>query len=805
MTTDRGTGDLSFALRTLARNPGFAAVVIATLAIGIGGTTAVFSAVDAVMLRPLPYSQPGRLVRVYQNDVAHPDDRGFVTPVHFLAFRDGMSSFEATAATRTYDDMGADLGTGESVQRVRLLPVSADYFDVVRVHPEIGRGFQRDEENGASVVVVSHRVWEDRLASDPAAVGKTLTMNGTPYTVAGVMPAGYADPISPGIDVWVPMDLTPGRDVSNVDNHYITIMARLRPTVTLGQAQAELGALAVRMAQQYPNTRDSRARLYPLQEDIVGSSSRVLEILFGAVALVLLLVCVNVANLLIVRSSERAREFAVRSALGAERGRLLRQMAIESLTLALAGAAAGLVVAKLAMMSIVAMGAGTIPRVETLALDPRMLAFSLVASTLSAVLFGLAPALRVARTQPGDVLRGQTRSSTGGASQVRLREALVVAQVALALVLLVGTGLLLSSLKQLSEVNLGVRSDGVYSFELHLPGVRYDSSGRARFYDELPAKLETLRGVRAAGSISRLPVTGRYHQWGTRALTGPFANTDRGNVGAQQRVIAGDYFKAAGIPLLRGRLFDAHDDAAAPIRVVVSKTLADRLFPGVDAIGQTIRPGGRSAEIIGVVGDVALDNEGTAAPYVYHAHRQFAGDRNWALTQVVATSGPVTGLADEIRRAVASLDPQLVVYKPMMLDDVIGRGAAVRVLTARVLAAFASVAIGLAALGLFGMLSYGVRLRAREFGIRMALGAHAGAIRSMVLRQGLQVTGIGVLLGVVGAAGMARLMTSVLFHVKPLDPIVMLGAACLLSAVATLATMLPAHRATSVEPKTVLE
>jgi putative ABC transport system permease protein len=805
MSTERGTGDISFALRTIARNPGFAAVVVATLAIGIGATTAVFSAVNAVMLRPLPYSQPGQLVRLYQADVHYPLDKGFLTPVHFLDLRRDLSMVDGVAATLTYDEVGADVGTGNSVRRVRALPVSSDYFEVMRVRPELGRGIRQDEETGATAVVLSHRLWLEQFSGDPSAVGRALTMNGAPYTVVGVMPEQFQDPIVSNVDAWIPVNLTPGRDVSNADNHYFTSIVRLKPTVTIEQAQAELGTLMQRLEQKYPNAKDATAHYVPLHEDIVGSSSRVLEILLGAVGLVLLLVCVNVANLLLVRSSDRAREFAVRSALGAERSRLVRQMAVESVVLALAGDIGGLIVAKLAMRAIVALGAGSIPRLASLSLDPVLLVFSIGVSTVAAILFGLAPAIRVARTQPADVLRGQSRSSTSGVGQVRLREWLVVAQVALALVLLVGTGLLISSLRHLHDLDLGIRSAGVGTFELHLPAARYDSTARAQFYDDLPSRIEAIPGVVAAGGISRLPVTGSYHTWGTTAKTGPLANTRRGNIGANQRVIAGDYFRAMHIPLIAGRVFDAHDDATAPSRAVVSKTLVNELFPGTNPIGQTIRTAGRDYEIIGVVGDVALDNEGTERPYVYHAHRQFAGDRNWSLTQVVETSSAVPDLDERVRKLVQSLDPALVVYKPMLLDDVIGRGEAERVLTARILAAFAGISIVLAALGLFGLLSYGVRLRAREFGIRMALGAHAASIRSMVMRQAVVVTAIGLLFGVAGAAGASKLMTSVLFHVRPLDPVVVLGATTLLASVALVATLLPARRATSVEPRSVLD
>jgi predicted permease len=795
--------DVSFATRTLRRNPGFALVAILTLAIGIGGTTAVFSVVNAVLLQPLPYSQPGQLVRLYQNSAAHPDDRGFVTPVHYLDYRSRMSSFEAAAAIETYSEVGADIGTGDGVRRIRLLPVTAEYFDIVRVHPEIGRGLQPQDEN-ATVVVVSHSLWLEQLRGDRSAVGKTLTMSGRPYVVAGVMPDGFRDPIVGSVDAWVPVDLAPGRDVSNADNHYFSVIARLRGATPIASSQAELDALSLTLAKQYPSASYVRARLYPLKEDIVGSSSRALEILLGAVALVLLLVCVNIANLMLVRGSERAREFAVRSAIGAGRARLVRQMLIESLTLALAGDVAGLVVARLSMSGIVRLADGAVPRLETLSLDPRLLLFSVVVATACALVFGLAPALRIARTQPGDVLRGQSRSSTGGSAQMRLREWLVVSQVALAFVLLVAAGLLLSSFQRIRDVPLGVAPANVLTFELHLPTVRYDSTRRAAFYDDLAATVAKIPGVRAAGGISRLPATGNYHVWGTQPLTGPLARTPRGDIGAQQRVVAGDYFRAVGIPVIEGRVFDAQDVSGAPDRVVVSQTFARRLFPGMSAVGQRIAAGGRQSDIIGVVGDVSINNEGAEAAYVYHSHRQWAGNRAWALTQVVSLNTSRAHVERPIAGAISAIDQQLVMFKPAMLEDVIGRGAAQRVLMLRILLVFAGVAITLAALGLFGVLSFGVRLRAREFGIRMALGADSGVVRRMVLRKGFAVTAIGLGLGVVGALMTSRLIASVLFHVSPLDPRVMLGSILLMGAIAGLAAYLPARRATQSDPLSVL-
>ncbi len=802
---DDTMSDVRFALRTLANNPAFTVVAVLTLAVGIGGTTAVFSAVDAVLLQPLPYQQPGQLVRLFQGDTRRRESRGFVTPVHFLEFRRNMRSFEAIAAISTYSESGADIGSGDGVRRIRTLPTSADYFRVVRVQPELGRGFTTRDEDGSAVVILSHRLWKEQLRGDPNAVGQMLTMDGRPHVIAGVMPDGFVDPLAGAVDAWVPTDVRPGNDPSNADNHYYTLVARLRSGVSIGQAQAELDALGRELANRYANARNATAQLYALKEDIVGPSSRALQLMLAAVGVVLVLVCVNIANLLLVRGSERAQEFALRSALGAERARLARQMLIESLTLAVGGAIAGLVVARLSMSAIVALGHGTIPRLSTLTLDPQLLAFSLVIASLSAILFGLAPALRVSRTQPGDVLRDQSRSSTGGSRQIRLREWLVVSQVAMALVLVVGAGLLLSSFHRIQQVPLGVSPDNVLTFQLHLPDQRYDSLARGRFYDEFAQRVAALPGVRAAGGTSRLPSIGHFNSWGVEALTGPLVGTREGRGGAENRVVSGEYFQAVGIPVLKGRAFDATDDLSAPAHMIVSKSLAARLWPKTDPIGQRLETGGRTGTVVGVVGDVSVNNEGEPASYVYHPHRQFAGDRNWSLDQVVALKDAKSDVQQSIRRLLATIDPQLVLYDPIMLDDAIGVGAGQRIFTLRILLAFAGVAIVLAALGLYGVLSYGVRLRGREFSIRMALGAERAAIRGMVLRRGLIVAAVGIAIGLVGAMSLSRLMASMLFHVSPLDPVVLAAGTVFMMIVAAAAAYLPAHRATTMDPRSALQ
>ena len=784
-------------------------VAILTIAIGVGATSAIASAVDAALIQPLPYQQPGQLVRLYQADTVHPGDRNFVTPVHYLAFRSRLSSFSAVAAVATYSEAGADIGTGESARRIRVLPVSSDYFDVTRVAPLLGRGFRPEEDDEVgTVVILSFELWQHQYDGNPNIVGRVIDMNGAPQTVIGVMPRGYRDPVVGSVDAWTPVDLRAGKDPSNIDNHYLSVIGRLRPTIPMARAQAELDLLMASIVREYSHASRVRsvARLYPLKDDIVGGATRSYMLMLGAALLVLVLVCVNVANLLLVRGSERARELAVRSALGASRSRIVRQMLLESVALALVGGAAGLLVARGTMAVILAIGAGSMPRIESTHVDAHLLIIALVLSTVSAIGFGLGPALRMARSEPREVLQEQGRSFTGGRRQMRMRQWLVVAQVALAFVLLVGAGVLLASFSRLRDLDLGVRTDHVLTYELHLPEARYDSTARARLYEEIAARTEALPGVRAAGGVSKLPATGQYHEWGVQALTGPLANTQReGNVGGQNRVVSGDYFKAVGIPIVDGRVFDAHDDNKAPDRVVVSRRLAEQLFPGVRAVGQRLNTGNHDSEIIGVVGDVAVDAEGRIEPYVYHAHRQFAGDRNWALIQTVLTAGDPSALQNALRQTVASLDPQLVMYKPVALNDAIGRGESQRRFTMQMLTAFAAVALALAALGLFGVLSYGVRLRTREFGIRMALGAEAASVRGLVLREAFTVTALGVALGIGGAVALSRVIASAAFQTAPLDPWVLASVVAFIATVAAVAAYLPAYRATTVDPRTALQ
>jgi predicted permease len=516
-----------------------------------------------------------------------------------------------------------------------------------------------------------------------------------------------------------------------------------------------------------------------------------------------------VANLFLVRATGRARELAIRSALGSSGLRIARQLLVESLLLAGMGGLAGLGVAVAGQRALLALGGDAIPRLDEVGLDPVVLGVAALLTVATGLAFGMAPAARSARIHPRQALQAQSRSSTGGRGQGRLRDLLAATQVALALTLLAGAGALMTSFYRIQQVDLGFRTERTLTFDLSLPSARYDVQRRIAFQEELAQRLEAIPGVTKAGGTSRLPGTGRYHVWGTGIKTGPRAG-DWLSGQAQHRTISGDLFEALGLPLLAGRRFDARDSTEAPPHAIVSADFARLSFPGLafeDVVGQRLVtiPSRLEREIVGVVGDVALDPYGSPAPTVYHAHRQFAVNRNWLLTQVVATELPAASILPAVQAAVAALDPELVVYRPAPLDDVVGRGVGRERFALALMAAFAAVALALAAIGLYGVLAYSVRQRTQEIGIRMALGATRAAVRGLVLRQAALVVGAGVTAGLCGALALGGGLSALVFQTSPRDPRILIGTVLVLAAVALGSAWLPAWRASRVEPRIAMQ
>ncbi|MPZ16618.1 MAG: FtsX-like permease family protein [Luteitalea sp.] len=796
------TQDLRFAVRTLRKSPGFVAVVVATLALGMGGTTAVFSVVQTVLLAPLPYAEPGQLVRFYQGS-SPAEPGGYLTGPHVKEVRDHAASFEDVAVLFTYDETGLDLVEGGQARRLRILRVSSDYFRALRSGPLRGRAFDRRDETGASHVVLSDALWRKRFGGDPAIIGATVHLSAEPYVVTGIAPKEFEDPIVGVVDAWLPLDLATANGPSN---HFLSAIGRLRSGVSIEQAQAELAGLNRSMAERWPDT--DGVALLPLKEDLVGRSRGPLQLLFIAVGLVLLVACVNVANLALVRATGRGRELAIRAALGSGGFRIARQLLVESVLLAALGGLLGLVLAVLGSNVLRVLGRDAISRLDEVGFDPVVLAFAALVTLTTGIAFGMAPAVRFARVHPGWALREQSRSATGTRGHARLRSALASTQLALALTLLVGAVVLMASFHRLRQVELGFRVERVLTFDVSLPAARYDAQRRAIFQEELARRIRTIPGVTAAGGTSRLPATGKYHHWGILIESGPLAGTEESEVNADQRIVSGDFFTALEIPTLAGRIFDARDDASAPSRAVVSAAFARKAFPGMPlerVVGQRIAPVREQREIIGVVGDVTLDPYGTANPVVYQAHRQYAGDRNWALSQVVATEVAPERILGLVRAEVAALDPQLAVHHVAPMTDVVGRGVSRERFAMVLMGAFAAVALMLAALGLYGVLAYTVRQRTPEIGIRMALGATAAHVRALVLRQAAAVVAIGLVAGTAGAIALGRALSALLFETNPSDPLVFIVTALLLTVVAFVAAWLPAWRASRTAPRIAMQ
>jgi predicted permease len=808
--------DFRQAFRHLRHAPGFAAVVVATLALGIGGTTAVFSVLHAVLLAPLPYAEPGQLVRLYQQVPDKPGTtRGFSVP-QFRMLRDEAVSFSVGA--RYYrDDLGLDLIEGGRPERLRVLLVSSDYFSTLSTGTLRGPGFRIDDEGGsmrredrvgAPRVVLSDSIWRARFGADPAVVGRTVRLSGESFEVAGIAPEGFADPLAGAVDAWLPHDQ---KNDTLPDNNSLVAFGRLRPGVSLEQGITELAILSRAAKDRWPNAEASSFAAVPLQEDVTGAARPLLQLLIVAVGLVLLVACVNVANLMLVRATGRSQEFGIRIALGSGRGRLIRHLLVESLVLAGLGGIAGLGLAVLAVNVLQTIGHDALPRLDGVGFRPMVLAFAAAVTIATALGCGVLPALRLTAADPHRALTSQSRSATGTRWQGRLRSGLAAAQLALALALLAGAAVLSVSFYRLLRVDPGFRINGVLTFDVNLPSVRYDAGRRAVLQEELARGLAAIPGVIAAGGTSRLPAAGSFHTWPVRIDTGPLAGTSVPQPEQpEHRVVSGDFFNALAIPVLAGRTFDERDDAAAPIRSVVSANFARLAYPGMNlesVVGQRIGIYGRrdTREIIGVVGDVAIDAYGQQRSAVYTAHRQFAANRNWLLTEVVATSGSPEAVLPAVRAVVAAMDPELVVHRPTAMADVVGRGASRERFALILMGTFAGVSLALAAIGLYGVLAYAVRQRTAEIGIRIALGATGSAVRSLVFRQAAGVVAAGLLFGTAGALGLGRWLSSLLFQVSPLDPRVLTAASVLLLVVCGIAAWLPARRAARVTPREAID
>ena len=802
------TQDLRYAFRQVRRSAGFSMVVVVTLGLGIGGTTAVFSVTEGVLLAPLPFEQPGQLVRFYQQEPDNSATRHYLAGTHFKSVRDSASSFESVAAVHNYSEIGRDLVKDGQAQRLRVLEVTSGYFQTLRSGSLRGPGFERADESGTRRVVLSGALWRTRFASDPSVLGATLQLSGEAYEVVGIAPADFEDPIAGAADAWIPYALA--RDTYE-ENNSLSAVGRLRSGVTLEQAAAELSSLSQSMKARFPAARLSAVVAVPLQQDLVANARDPLRLLLAAVGLVLLVACVNVANLTLARATGRVHEFATRSALGSGSRRLIRQALVESLVLAGLGGLIGLYIAGVGVKVLQRLGRHAVPRVDEIGFDAMVLGFALLITVAAAIASGVAPALRFARIPPVEALRQHSRSTTGSRGQGRLRGAMVAAQLAVALMLLVGAGVLFASFYRLQQVNLGFRADRVLTFDVDLPTVRYDAARRARFQEELARRLRTVPGVTAAGGISYLPATGSYHRWNTSILSGPLAGTSvssRNGYNIQQRIVSGDPFAALGIPVLAGRTFDDRDNADAPARAVVSANFARTAFPNLpfDRFeGQRIAAGGHQLEIIGVVGDVTLDPHGAPTLVVYHAHRQFADDRNWPLSHVVSTERPPDRILAEVRAAVAALDPQLVMHRAAPLTEVVGRGIRRERFALVLMLAFAGVAVTLAALGLYGVLAYTVRQRTQEIGIRIALGATAGQISTLVLRQAMVLLGTGLVFGIAGALVLGRWLSTIVFQTNPSDPRIILATALLLTVTGVVAAWLPVRRAARVNPTVAMQ
>lgn len=805
--------DIRYAFRMLLKRPGFTVIVVLTLALGIGANTTIFSALDAVLLNPLPYKDPDRLVVIWEtNKHLGPEmwDRNEVAMGNFLDWRSRNQNFDQLAAL--FDTAMNLTGVGEP-QRIQSCVVTTNFFQAIGVQPMLGRSFLPEEEKPGApfTVILSHDLWQRQFGSDPNIINKSLTLNAHQVAVVGVMPPGFElqFPTSKHVDMWVPFII----DVADPDYHdrsqnFLYTVARLKPNVSQEQAQAEMSLIASQLQQQYPETNAERGvRVVPLHKQVVGNVESYLYMLFAAVGFLLLIACTNVAGLLLARVTARHREVAIRIAVGASRWRLIRQLLTESVILSALSGLFGLLLAYGGVKILIALTPSEVPRLHEIGLHVPVFLWTLTISIVTGVLFGLAPAVQASKPDLNTALKESSGRNPGSFKGSGLRNLLVVSEVAVALLLLVGAGLMTKSFVRLQQVDPGFDATNVVSMNIALPTSKYRQQQVNVFYDQLIERLRNLPGVKSVAGIDVLPLSNGNVSSRFLVEGAPFVPlADRPYAGV--RVVTPDYFQTMGIPHLRGRSFTEQDQGNTPGVVIVNEALANRYWPNEDAIGKRLGsfeevPGKQKwLEIVGVVGNVrhkAIEME--VMEEVYFPYKQSPGN---FMNLVVRTTSDPASMVPAIRSQVLSVDKDQPVSDIMTMDQRVAKSVAAKRFVMFLLGAFSILALGLASVGIYGVMAYLVTQRTQEIGVRMALGAQKRDVLKLVVRKGMALAIIGAAIGLVASLALTRLMRSLLFEVTPTDWLTFVTASTVLLIAALLASYIPAHRATKVDPLTAL-
>ncbi|HEX8898521.1 MAG TPA: ABC transporter permease [Chthoniobacterales bacterium] len=809
--------DLRYGVRQLIKHPAFTIIAIATLALGIGANTAIFSVVNAVLLKPLPFPDPDQLIAFGMSDTRQKGqtDLNSLSYPDFFDFRDQNRTLASSAV---YRDRAFALTSEEGATSVHGAKVSAEFFDVLGIKPKIGRAFVRDDERGGGgtggfKVIISDDFWKKHFGADPNVIGRTITLDRRSHTVIGVMPAGFQFPIqNDPIDFYV----TIAEDAANPDgskpqtenrgSHSLQAVARLKLGATVAQANSDLSTIAEALAKQYPESNTHFGVLAkPLREDMIGDVRTALYILFGAVVCVLLIANANVANLLLARASARGKEIALRAAMGASRIRIIRQLLTESVLLAGLGGAFGLLLAQWGTEALIKTVPQNIPRISNIQLDASVLVFTLLISLITGVVFGLVPAWQASHVDLNSSLKSGSRTGTAGEGKGRVRNALIMAEVAIALVLLISAGLLIQSFARLGRVQSGVRAERLLTARVSLPDVAYPKNENViAFYDQLLTRIRAIPGVESASTIVPLPLTGSNMVTSFDIQERPLPEGQR--PGAPVRIIATDYFKTMGIPVRQGRIFDERDQLNSAPVVIVNERFAQKFFPGENVIGKRIQPGfsaddtgEKMREIVGVVGNVkhlSLRNEDSPEMYLPRTQIPFN-----IMSIVIRTSvSNPSAITNSLRKELVALDSTIPLTSVRVFEEYISRSLARPRFNTLLLSIFAGTALVLTAIGIYGVLAYSVAQRTSEIGIRIALGAGKSSIFRLIVGQAMTLVGISLILGVAGAFAATRLLNSLLFGVGASDPGTFAGIVLLVSAVAFIAAWVPARRATRVDP-----